>query len=420
MSQLIDRRLNGKHKNAVNRQRFLRRYRSQIKRAVSDAVAGRNITDMDKGEEVSIPARDISEPVFGHGTGGRRERVYPGNRDYTAGDRIDRPPSGDGKGSGASRNEGGQDDFTFSISQAEFLDFFFEDLALPDLVKTQLARITEHKPVRAGHTPSGVPTNIDVIRSLRGAQARRTAIGGPLRRRLRQLEAELAELSGTDDDVPQRRTALEAEVADLERRLARIPFIDTFDLRYRNHVPQPKPATQAVMFCLMDVSGSMDAARKDIAKRFFILLYLFLSRNYERIEVVFIRHHTTAMEVDEHDFFYARETGGTVVSSALELTHDIIRRRYPTADWNIYVAQASDGDNWDDDSPLCRKLLTDKLMPCVQYYAYVEIGADTPQNLWREYARVQAAHSHFAMQRIKTAQDIYGVFRELFSRKQAA
>ncbi len=412
MSQLIDRRLNGKNKSAVNRQRFIRRYKSQIKQAVGEAIAGRSITDIDKGEKVSIPAKDISEPVFGHGPGGRRERVHPGNREFVTGDQVDRPPSGGGQGGGASREEGGEDDFAFTLSQDEFLEFFFEDLALPDMVKTQLAKIMDHKLVRAGHTPSGVPSNIDVVRSLKGALGRRMALSAPYRRRLREAEAALATCPTAEAE------ALEEEIEDLKRRIDAIPFIDTFDLRFRNRIKEPKPTTQAVMFCLMDVSGSMDAERKDIAKRFFILLYLFLSRNYEHIEVVFIRHHTSAMEVDENDFFYARETGGTVVSSALELTYDVIRERYPTSDWNIYVAQASDGDNWSDDSPLCRDLLLSKIMPCLQYYAYVEIAAEEPQNLWMEYERVKAACANFAMQRILGPEDIYPVFRELF-KKQA-
>jgi len=132
---------------------------------------------------------------------------------------------------------------------------------------------------------------------------------------------------------------------------------------------------------------------------------------------VFIRHHTTALEVDEHDFFYARETGGTVVSSALRLTHEIIQERYPTSAWNIYAAQASDGDNWSDDSPLCRNMLIGQLMPLMQYYAYVEIEAVQPQNLWREYEHVREAYANFALQRIKAPADIYPVFRELFKKQ---
>ncbi len=171
------------------------------------------------------------------------------------------------------------------------------------------------------------------------------------------------------------------------------------------------------MFCLMDVSGSMDEERKDIAKRFFILLYLFLTRNYERIEVVFIRHHTIAKEVDEDEFFHSRESGGTVVSSALKLMQEIIRERYPLTEWNIYAAQASDGDNWDDDSTTCRDLLISKILPCLQYFAYVEITPDAHQTLWQEYQRVAEAYGNFAMRQIDAPSDIYPVFRELFRKR---
>ena len=423
MSAIIDRRLNGKNKSAVNRQRFLRRYRQQIKDAVTDAVNGRSITEIDKGERINIPAKDINEPIFHHGSGGRRESVHPGNDEFVAGDRVKRPPGGGtGKGGEASKDGEGEDDFVFQISREEFLEFFFDDLALPDLVKTQLAKITEHKMVRAGYTSDGVPTNINVVRSLRGALARRIALRAPLERRLAVLEDEITAVQADDSQESHDNPTLEdlaQEAVLLRKRISAVPWIDTFDLRYNNRIKQPKPTTQAVMFCLMDVSGSMDEMRKDIAKRFFILLYLFLKRNYERIEVVFIRHHTIAKEVDEDDFFHSRETGGTVVSSALELMYDIIRERYPSSSWNIYAAQASDGDNWDDDSPRCRDLLANSIMPCLQYFAYVEIAANTHQSLWREYERVQGLYDNFSMETIADAQDIYPVFRELF-RKQAA
>jgi uncharacterized sporulation protein YeaH/YhbH (DUF444 family) len=256
------------------------------------------------------------------------------------------------------------------------------------------------------------------VRSLRGALARRIALRGPHMKRLREANVELTALQPVADEEEQasdqRIAALEEEIRHLKGRIEAIPFIDTFDLRYNNRIKQPMPSTQAVMFCLMDVSGSMDETRKDTAKRFFILLYLFLKRNYERIEVVFIRHHTTAKEVDEDEFFHSRETGGTVVSSALELMHETIRERYPATEWNIYAAQASDGDNWDNDSPKCRDLLLSRIMPCLQYFAYVEITPDRHQSLWQEYERVADSYRNFAMQQIEAAQDIYPVFRELF------
>jgi len=422
LTQLIDRRLNGRNKSAVNRQRFIRRFKAQIKRAVADAVSGRSIVDIDNGEKVNIPAKDMSEPVFQHGPGGRREAVHPGNTDFVAGDRIKRPPdAAGGQGGKAGNGGGGEDDFAFQLSREEFLEMFFEDLALPDLVKTQLARLTDFKSVRAGFTSDGVPANINVIRSLRGALARRIALRGPHMKRLREVNAELSALQpssgGADEESGPRVLELEEEVRELRRRIESIPFIDTFDLRYNNRIKQPKPSTQAVMFCLMDVSGSMDEERKDIAKRFFILLYLFLTRNYERIEVVFIRHHTSAKEVDEEEFFHSRETGGTVVSSALKLMHEIVRERYPATDWNIYAAQASDGDNWDNDSTTCRDLLMGRIMPHLQYFAYVEITPDAHQSLWAEYQRIAEAYGNFAMRQIDDPADIYPVFRELFRKR---
>ncbi|NVZ09254.1 YeaH/YhbH family protein [Allochromatium humboldtianum] len=423
MSHFIDRRLNGKNKSAVNRQRFLKRYKTQLKRAVADAVDKRSITDMDSGEKVGIPSRDISEPVFHHGKGGVRDMVHPGNKQFESGDRIRRPEGGQGGGSGqgrASKDGQGEDEFVFELSREEFMDLLFQDLELPNLVRNQLIGTTEFKTVRAGYSTQGAPTNIDVVRSLKGAVARRTALGAPSRARIRELEEEVARLLA--DGIPETDPhigELRAEIDRLKTRIAALPFIDTFDLRYQSFVKLPEPTSQAVMLCIMDVSGSMDQERKNLAKRFFILLYLFLKRNYDRIEVVFIRHHTIAQEVDEEDFFYSRETGGTVVSSALNLAYEVVKERYDPSVWNIYTAQASDGDNWDSDSSLCRDLLIEKLMPLMRYYAYVEITPRQHQSLWYAYEEVMAAHPHFAMQEIGGAEDIYPVFRELFKRQTA-
>ncbi|WP_455223465.1 YeaH/YhbH family protein [Kaarinaea lacus] len=421
MTQIIDRRLNGKNKSAVNRQRFLRRFREQIRKSVSDAISQRSIKDIDKGETVNIPTRDTNEPIFSHGPGGRREVVQPGNTDFVAGDKVPRPPSGGGgAGNGKASNSGeGEDEFVFQLSREEFLEFFFEDLALPDLVKTQLATISEHKMVRAGYTTSGVPTNINVIRSMKGALARRMALRAPYQEKLRKTEAEYEELRQLYEENHPKLLELQEEIHRLRTKINAIPFIDTFDLRYNNRIKEPSPTTRAVMFCLMDVSGSMNEERKDIAKRFFILLYLFLTRTYKNIDVVFIRHHTTAKEVDEQEFFYSRETGGTVVSSALELMYEIISERYPTSDWNIYAAQASDGDNWEGDSPACREILVNKILPCLQYYAYVEITAYEHQSLWREYEKVKEVFPNFAIQDIAGLTSIYPVFRELFKKHAA-
>ncbi|MBW7983260.1 YeaH/YhbH family protein [Enterobacillus tribolii] len=418
MAYFIDRRLNGKNKSMVNRQRFLRRYKSQIKQSIADAINKRSVTDVESGESVSIPNEDINEPMFHQGRGGLRHRVHPGNDHFVQNDRIERPQGGGGgggSGQGDASNQGeGQDEFVFQISRDEYLDLLFEDLELPNLKKNQYRQLTEYKTHRAGFTANGVPANISVVRSLQNSLARRTAMTAAKRRELHALEDELEALQNSEPALLLEEERLRKEIAELRQRIERVPFIDTFDLRYKNYERRPEPSSQAVMFCLMDVSGSMDQATKDMAKRFYILLYLFLSRTYKNVDVVYIRHHTQAKEVDEQEFFYSQETGGTIVSSALKLMDEIVRERYDAAQWNIYAAQASDGDNWADDSPLCYELLANKLLPQVRYYSYIEITRRAHQTLWREYEGLKQRFDNFAMQHIREPDDIYPVFRELF------
>lgn len=423
MSYIVDRRLNAKNKSTINRQRFLERYRQHIKKAVSEAIDKRSITDVNAGEKISIPSKDISEPIFHHGDGGARSRVLPGNQDFVSGDRIQRPEGGGGGGGGSNAsNQGeGDDDFVFNITQEEFLNFMFEDLALPNMVKRQLAGDEEFKYHRAGISNEGSPGKINVVRSLRAANARRIALTGSKRRRLKELEAsaELLRESTLPSDLLMLQE-LDKEIDELKRKIHRVPWLDDFDLKYNLHVKTPVPRSRAVMFCIMDVSGSMDQATKDIAKRFFMLLYMFLQRNYERTEVVFIRHHTSAKEVDEQEFFYSRETGGTIVSSALRLTEEIINDRYRPSQWNIYAAQASDGDNWNDDSAVCYKILKEKLLPLLQYFSYIEITARDHQALWESYEKVAESYPDtFAMRQLMSVNDIFPVFRQLFQKKVA-
>jgi uncharacterized protein len=421
VSDIIDRRLNSRRKSAVNQQRFLRRYRAQVREAVARAVTGRKIAEQNRDASISIPARDLKEPTFSHGRGGARTGVLPGNKEYVTGDEIERPQGGQGKGSGsgeASEDGEGEDEFKFNLSREEFLEFFFEDMELPDLVKTQLAQIPQHKRVRGGYRVDGTPTNLAIIRTMREALGRRIALAAPHRARLKEVEALLAELEAEAFPDPVRRSELLAERELLKHRINRVPFIDDFDLRYNNRISQPRPIAQAVMFCIMDVSGSMDENRKDLAKRFFILLHLFLTKHYERIEIVFIRHHTTAKVVDEQEFFNSQESGGTIVSSALELAIETMKEGYPSDQWNIYVAQASDGDNWDSDSPRCKELLVKEILPLVQYYSYVEIEAEQPQSLWMQYEEAKQSCANIAITRVRNRSEVYPALRELFAKKQ--
>ncbi|MCE2946292.1 MAG: YeaH/YhbH family protein [Betaproteobacteria bacterium] len=421
---LIDRRLNGGNKSATNRQRFIRRYKEQLKRAVGDMVDKRSITDIDGGGEVNLPARDISEPSFRHGAGGNRETVHPGNREFSPGDTIQRPQGGGGGGGGSEAGEGeSTDSFVFTLSREEFLNIFFDDLELPHLVRNYLGAVQQKKMVRAGYVVEGSPTNLSVPRTMKSSLGRRVALSAPIRRELEVALAALAEARARPVPADADEVArLEARVAEIEARLKRVPFLDDLDLRYRHRVSVPQPVARAVMFCLMDVSASMDERKKDVAKRFFTLLYLFLSRKYEKVEIVFVRHTDNAEEVDENTFFHDPKSGGTVVLSALELMHEIQAERFPVGQWNIYAAQASDGDAFGSDAGKSARFLGEKIVPVCRYFAYVEIpdGQDARQSsLWVEYDTLTATARNFAMRRVCERDEIYPVFHELFKKETA-
>ncbi|MGB0834627.1 MAG: YeaH/YhbH family protein [Psychrobium sp.] len=418
MSHFIDRRLNAKNKSSVNRQRFLNRHKEQIKRSLDTVITDRSVTDVSSGENITIPKRDLSEPIFHHANDGERQRVHPGNDQFQEGDKIERPKQqgGQGSGDGDASNEGvGEDEFTFEISHDEYLDLLFEDLALPNLEAKHNSDAQEYKISRHGFSEVGLPNNINIVRSLKKSIARRIALTSSSKRELKVLEEQLSELEATPGEHFTDKQLLIAQISQLRERINRVPFIDDFDIQYNHFARTPVPSSKAVMFCIMDVSGSMDQATKDIAKRFYILLYLFLSRTYQTTEVVYIRHHTQAKEVDEHEFFYSQETGGTVVSSALRLMHKIQQERYPTSQWNVYGAQASDGDNWNDDTPLCKEILERDLLPNTRYFSYIEITQGNHQSMWHAYQKISEQFPEFALKHIKERADIYPVFRELFA-----
>ena len=321
-----------------------------------------------------------------------------------------------GGGGQASDSGEGEDDFTFTLSKEEFMQLFFEDLALPRLLRTHIGDTPQYKSRRAGYSHDGTPQNLAVLRTMRGALGRRMALTKAPHRELHGLQEELDKLLAQDDGTSEAVADLQRRIHLLKERIGKVAFLDPIDLRFRNRTKVPVPSSQAVMFCVMDVSGSMDEARKELAKRFFILLYLFLTRHYEKIDIVFIRHHTQAAEVTEDEFFHSTESGGTVVSSALVLLDQIMRARYPAGDWNIYVAQASDGDNFHDDGGNCRNLLADRILPLVRYFAYVQV-AQEEQSLWNEYSQLPPLFPHFAMRKVSQPGEIYPVFRDLFKKE---
>jgi uncharacterized sporulation protein YeaH/YhbH (DUF444 family) len=437
VTHFIDRRLNPKGKSLGNRQRFIRRARAQIRDAVQKSLKDSAVADLAKDRKIKISAKGTREPRFrlDPKSSGEQDFVLPGNKEFTPGDEIKKPPKGEdgARGKQASDSGDGEDDFEFTMSEEEVLDIFFEDLELPNLVRTTLKETKSKSWKRAGITTSGSPNQINLIRTMRNSYGRRLALKRPGLKDIAALEAQLEAIEHVDPQTPETReeiVALKEQLAKANSKRKWIAFVDPIDVRFNSLTEQPIPTSQAVMFCLMDVSGSMGEREKDLAKRFYMLLHLFLKRRYKKVDVVFIRHTHDAQEVDEREFFYSRQSGGTVVSTALDKMLEIQRERYATADWNIYAAQASDGYTQSGDARRCGEMLNGEIMPLCQYYAYIEIlderemevfaSEDSGAELWRAYRTVCELWPNFATKRISRPSDIFPVFRELFKKAEVA
>ena len=433
--RIIDRRQNPKGKNLGNRQRFVNRTRTQLREALAENIRRRSVSDTSSGETVTIPTDGTHEPEFKRDHSiGQRSRVLPGNKEFREGDQIKRPPQGGGSGSSASEDGDGEDDFVFTLSRDEFLDLLFEDLRLPDMVKRELKAEDASKPKRAGFSTSGPQNRLNMVRTMRYSLARRAALGRPKPAAIEEIERELERLKAGEIQPADGRPAetrideLKTRLEQLKRKRSKVPYIDPYDLRYNRFEHVPQPIAQAVMFCLMDVSASMNQEMKELAKRFFMLLHLFLQRHYDSVHVVFIRHTNFASEVDEDTFFHGQQTGGTIVSSALKEMMRVVEERYPTSSWNIYVAQASDGDDVPGDVKHCAELLREQVLPITQYMAYVEIDpgqrlrtgfVDSDESdLWRGYEPLSQEQENFTMRRIGEPGDIYPVFHDLFRQRE--
>ena len=314
-SVIVDRRPD-RGKSTGNRQRVLRRLEGALRAQVDQMIARRKLGEHDQSADIEIKRKDVKEPRFLlDAKTGAHGRAVPGNANYRVGDKIPRDsPEGRGQGSGPGSGESEQEDmFRFALSREEYLSLLFDELELPPLVKKDLLEIDENRFRRGGVVRYGNPSTVCVARTFKASIGRRVAAEAHFEEALDAAEAALR--VARSSAVPARVEVAELELKEVRRRGADIPFLDPIDLRHRSLVEVQSPRTAAVMFCLMDVSASMNELRKDLAKRFFTLLYLFLSRKYAKVELVFIRHTDEAQEVDEDTFFNSRETGGTVIAS---------------------------------------------------------------------------------------------------------
>lgn len=418
MSNIIDRRKNTKGKSINNRQKFLKRVEDQIKKAIPDIISQESIKDSTGKGNVKVPIQGIKEPNFRHDPkSGRKHVIRPGNDKFNEGDQIPKPEGGGGSGAGQGKGSNSpeitQDDFMVILSRDEFLKYFFDDLELPNMVKKYMESTVDFKNQRAGYTKNSIPSRLNIVSSFQQSLARQISIRGAYDAKLKKLKA----LLKTEQDVDAKEV-LEREIARIERLKVTIPFFEDVDLRYNHFERIPQPVTSAVMFCIMDVSASMGYHEKDIAKRFFTLLYLFLTKQYQKVEIVFIRHHTEAKEVGEEEFFNSRESGGTVVAPSLKLMKKIVDERYNESYWNIYCCQASDGDVWSNGDAIdCGQILKNEVLPICQYMAYIEIkNRGLEGYLWHAYKKLRNC-DNFSMRNINDVTQIWPVFKALFKKK---
>ena len=429
---IIDRRRNSGDKNLSNRERFKKRMHETIKKRVREAISKRSITD-NSGGSITIDKGGVSEPGIRRDGSGNHEHIVPGNTSNSRGDTFDKSKGGKGgRGRSGAKDGESEDDFTFLLSSKEYLEYVFDELELPFWLKKNLLEGKNDAPVRAGYSTTGSPSNLAVIKTKIKAMSRCIALGRPSLEDVEDAQNKLQQLIEEDGSIEEVKAQREI-VRELVRKHQRTPYIDPIDVRYRRFETHPKPISKAVVFPIMDVSASMGEREKELAKRFFLLLYVFLKKKYDHIKVVFIRHTHEAEEVDEQTFFYATQSGGTVCSSAIKLAVDIVKKHYPVADYNIYVAQASDGDNsYDDDDEFSTALK--ELTSLAQYYAYLEIkdvqasngytfmggSTDDETKVWKVVQELSKNTKNVAFGRANSPGEVFKVFCDLFRKRSVS
>ena len=419
-SVIVDRR-SQKGKSVANRQRLLKRLDGALKAQLGKLVARHKLQDGAQPAEVTIERKDAGEPrIILDSASGASGRIIPGNDKYHIGDKIPNTGSeGRGPGQGHGAGDGEEDDedsFRFALSRTEYLSLLFDDLELPALVKKDLLEIDENRFRRGGVVRYGNPGSVCVARTFKASIGRRVAAEAQHDEDVAEAEAVLIAARSAADPV--RLAAAQHAFDEVTRRTGEIPFLDPVDLRHRNLIEVQSPCTAAVMFCLMDVSSSMDENRKDLAKRFFMLLHLFLTRKYKKVDLVFIRHTDAAQEVDEETFFNGTQAGSTKVLSALAKMNEIIASRYPASRYNIFGAQASDGDSFGTDSAESSSYLRAELLPASRYFVYAEVGSNPLQGsttLWAAYRDIQ--NERFNMASVNARNEVYPALAKLFHRE---
>lgn len=329
-------------RSAADRKRHKQKIEKAIREGIRDVVADESIIGQDGKKKIKIPVKGIKEYHFVYGendqnkkTGSAGDKQIKRGQVLRSGKKKSRQQAAGKKGS----DKQGEEYYDVEVTLDELAEYLFQDLELPDLEKKRFRLIKTHKPKRSGFRKKG----------MRSRLSKKETIKRKIRRK------KMAVASGAYDPESGER----------------FPFHED-DLKYKHTKLKPQENNSAVIFFLMDVSGSMGKDKKYMARSFYFLLYQFLRYKYDNIEVVFISHSTDAKEVSEDDFFKRGTMGGTVISSALTMAQDIINKRYHPSSWNIYTFYSGDGENWSFDDEKVVKLFRE-LKEVNQMICYAEM-----------------------------------------------
>jgi uncharacterized sporulation protein YeaH/YhbH (DUF444 family) len=436
----VDRRKTGGGKSIPNRQRLLRRIKDAIRQARPEEIDNGGVTSMGAGgrqhaNPVKVTRASLHEPTLHYAPKtGKREIVLIGNDEFERGDEFPLMGDDEGEQSVGGPGEEGEDDFIVNVSRDEFLDVFFEDCVLPDLQNSHEKDLPEYQPKHAGFQKHGTPGQLSVKRSYKNAFARKTVLTAPHRDELEELNEEYEKLLAALGSYVEtahierahvRMDEIEQRIAELRQKISSVPFFEDIDLRYTKKEKVLVKAAEAVFAMIMDISGSMDEPKKRMARKFFSLQYAFIKRKYPQTDLIFIAHTDEAEEMTEKEFFETRKSGGTIVSPAYELLHNIIRARYDARDTNIYLSQASDGDNWDSDNPAIIPALEESgLLAKLRYMSYAQVGQSFaagyghPVTLWSVLTSIANSTNKLAMVKIDDESQVFEAFHKIYKIKE--
>jgi len=370
-------------RSASDRSRHRKKIEKALKEGIHNIVAEESIIGKDGKKKFRIPVRGIKEYRFVYGDNGSKRVGSGQGKDVKRGQVIGEKESRKGQSPGKPGQEKGEEYYEVELTLEQLSEYLFKDLELPNFEKKRNANVISKKIKRKGYRTQGIRPRLDKKKTVM--------------QKIKRMKK--AEYSGTKDDKES------------------FPFHEK-DLRYKHYKVTEKKSSNAAIFFLMDISGSMTREKKFLARSFFFLLYHFIRSKYDRVDVVFISHDVEAYEVTEEQFFGRGSSGGTLVSSAIKMTDGIIDTRYHSSNWNTYIFQCSDGDNWPGDNVAVQRIIP-SILQKIQFFGYCEISPNAERIKWVNDTSLGKLYETMAGDKFKTVgiyskDDIWQAFNSFF------